>query len=126
MSLTRAISDLEKTLKGQQWLKVIGENQEPGNAAYTVTIGMGQAETNHYFGKRKVRQKLTLTLYAKGKKAQGEVATYLDTLTEALIADRRRDTNAQTTLVGPWVLQSDTGREGLTYTSEVEVHYYAS
>jgi len=126
MSLSLAIKDISRTLGQLQWLKTLAENQEPGTADYTIAIGMGQSETMHHYGARKVKQRLVLTLIVKRKQPQGVISTYLDTLTETLIADRRRTGNAQTTIVGPWLLQADQGREGAVFTSEIEVHYYAS
>jgi len=125
-SLELAYDDLVTTLTALTWLKVVQDIQEPGSKAYTILVTGGGSTTTSQFGKRKIKQEVNLVLFVKQGVDVGLIASKLDLINEAIIADRRRSTNAQTTIINEWVVEENEGREGLSLAMISEVHVYES
>lgn len=126
MSLSLAIADLIAAARTVAGLGVITDKQEPGNNAYTLTITQGPHERVSRFGPSRVTQALDMTLDVKVPDPAG-VAAMISSIETAILADRRRDGNAQTT-TNPeiWSITTDEGREGQQLSSSIGVVVYES
>lgn len=124
MSIDLAIADIVTTL--ESIVSVTEENQEPGNLDYHLAVTIGNQEIEYYFGAKRIKQEISLLLSASGTVTNKAIALQCKAISDALVLDRRRGGNAQTTIAGRWEKNEDEGREGRVFESTIEVHVYES
>jgi hypothetical protein len=122
MNISLAIDDLVSTVNSLAG--VVPENQEPGNVDFHLTVTLGEQSNEYHFGATKNIQQVVLRLSALGIITNNETAAKCKSISDAIVADRRRGGNAQTTVIGPWTKEEDEGREGVVFESIVEIHAY--
>ena len=122
MSLTLAIDNLVAAINSLA--TVVEENQEPSSVDFHLKVMLGEQDNQYHFGATKNRQQIILELTANGVITNNDIADKCNAISTALVADRRRGGNAQTTVIGPWTKLEDEGREGVVFQSIAEIHTY--
>jgi hypothetical protein len=126
MSLPLAIDNLKTTLAGITGVAFVPENRAPGNAAYTLSLAVEGLQQTHHFGAVRKIQNATVTMFVKGTSFDiSAIAAKQDDILTAIITDRRRGGQAQTTIPGVWAKSEDTGREGVALELPLEIHVLA-
>lgn len=122
MNISLAIDNLVTTINSLA--TVVEENEEPSSVDFHLTVTIGEQENEYRFGATKNIQQVILQLSALGKITNNEIAAKCKSISDALVVDRRRGGNAQTTVIGPWTKEEDGGREGIVFETIVEIHTY--
>jgi len=127
MNASKAIDDLIATLRGIEWLRVLRPGEEPGRGYSVIVAPVGRRAVRH-FGAANVVHEIELRLTLTGRVNADDVPVRLGEIEDALLADRRRDGNAQTTVFPEegGAVEDEDGKHHLTLTTIVEVHTHES
>jgi hypothetical protein len=126
MTLALAIANLVSDAEAVSGLEVKTERQEANRSEYTLIVTQGVHARESRFGPDRITQSLELVLLVKSPDPAGVSAMVL-AIETAILADRRRDGNAQTTTnPDDWTVAEDEGREGTTLTTSIGVVVYES
>ncbi len=127
MSLKLAIEDLQQTLASSKYLDRIDSFPiRAGSNNMTMQIAYGPQTHETRFGKTKIFQNIELTLTVKIKLTPGQFSEVTKTIDDEIIKDRRRDNQAQTTILDEegWVPGESEGKAITVIAREIEVHVY--
>ncbi len=124
MSLALAIADLTTTVAAISNLHVVGELLHKSRHQYELSISMAERNVVTQFGRQRVTQHVNLELTSI-KPDTGNISSMMATIDNAVIADRRRGGQAQsTTNAEPWSVLDDTGRQGVVMGTTVGIIVY--
>jgi hypothetical protein len=127
MTLELAIDDLANVLENSQFLDRVDTIKiKPGSRDFSLVIGVGSLLTESQFGKNKYNQAISLDLTIKQRITPQQLSEILKEIDNEIIADRRRNSQAQTTVLDEdgWT-PVEAEKESFTAVSRfVEVHVY--
>ena len=113
-SIKSAVQDFITTAEALTWLKVQTVADIAGTNGYTLSVTLGGYSEELHFGAVRKSQELNLEFFGIGPKVDSfDLLDRCQTLNAALIADRRRNTFAQSTIIDEWTTEGGT-REGIT------------
>jgi len=128
MSLSGAIDNLAEVLSESRFIERVDELPlKPGSRSIAMSIEVGDQTSVEMFGKVKTIQNLILTLTIKIKLPSATISDILREIDQDIIRDRRRDSEAQTTVLGldGWTKEESEGKQITVIKRDCEVHYYA-
>ena len=127
MTLELAIQDLADVLGHSRFLdRVRSVKQKPGSSRFAMIIGLGKQTTQEQFGRSRYIQELELTLTIKTKISPEQIAEVLKEIDNDIIADRRRNSQAQTTVLNEegWTPEEGENGNSTVVIRTLEVHVY--
>lgn len=127
MSLVQAaFTDLVETLDALDWLTVKTEPATSGARGYTIEVTGGTFLVERNFGCKTVNSGYVLTLVHNGQKEPSDLNYRLSLIDDAIVTDRRRGGNAQTTIFDEagWAVVDDEGRSNFAIQTNLEIHIH--
>lgn len=120
-SIKSAVQDFIDTANDLSWLRVQTVADKPGTNGYTLSVTLGGYSEETHFGAVRKAQELNLEFFGIGPKIDSfDLLDKCQTLNAALIADRRRSTYAQSTIISEWDTEGSS-REGITLNATATI-----